>query len=353
MPSAPTSIRTLLVLGRVSNLPTIWSNCLAGWLLGGAGSPGRLVGLCLGASLLYVAGMYLNDAFDAEFDRQHRRTRPIPSGAIPEGTVWRIGWALLGAGMFVVATLGIGPAVVGVLLAGAILIYDATHKALAVSPLLMALCRFLLYLLAAATGARGIGGPAIWGGVALGGWIVGLSYVAKRESTTGRLPRWPLTALALPLFFAIIILVTVFGRNIFLVFLAIGAVEWLTIARIVRGQTLAAKQMEYVEAARSLGAPASRIVLRHIVPNVVGPVIVFSTLLVPTVILVESFLSFLGLGVQEPQTSWGLLISQGTASLDSAPWLLVIPAAFLAATMFAFNFIGDGLRDALDPRDET
>ena len=158
---------------------------------------------------------------------------------------------------------------------------------------------------------------------------------------------------ALPLFFAIIILVTVFGRNIFLVFLAIGAVEWLTIARIVRGQTLAAKQMEYVEAARSLGAPAIRIVLRHIVPNVVGPVIVFSTLLVPTVILVESFLSFLGLGVQEPQTSWGLLISQGTASLDSAPWLLVIPAAFLAATMFAFNFIGDGLRDALDPRDET
>lgn len=158
---------------------------------------------------------------------------------------------------------------------------------------------------------------------------------------------------ALPLFFAIIILVTVFGRNIFLVFLAIGAVEWLTIARIVRGQTLAARQMEYVEAARSLGAPASRIVLRHIVPNVVGPVIVFSTLLVPTVILVESFLSFLGLGVQEPQTSWGLLISQGTASLDTAPWLLVIPAGFLAATMFAFNFIGDGLRDALDPRDEA
>jgi oligopeptide transport system permease protein len=158
---------------------------------------------------------------------------------------------------------------------------------------------------------------------------------------------------ALPLFFAIIILVTVFGRNIFLVFLAIGAVEWLTIARIVRGQTLAAKQTEYVEAARSLGAPASRIILRHIVPNVVGPVIVFSTLLVPTVILVESFLSFLGLGVQEPQTSWGLLISQGTSALDSAPWLLVIPAAFLAATMFAFNFIGDGLRDALDPRDEA
>jgi oligopeptide transport system permease protein len=158
---------------------------------------------------------------------------------------------------------------------------------------------------------------------------------------------------ALPLFFAIIILVTIFGRNIYLVFLAIGAVEWLTIARIVRGQTLSARQTEYVEAARSLGAPASRIILRHIVPNVIGPVIVFSTLLVPTVILVESFLSFLGLGVQEPQTSWGLLISQGVSALDTAPWLLVIPAAFLAATMFAFNFIGDGLRDALDPKDEA
>lgn len=202
MPSAPTSIRTLLILGRVSNLPTIWSNCLAGWLLGGAGSPGTLVRLCLGASLMYVAGMYLNDAFDAEFDRQHRRTRPIPSGAIPEESVWQIGWLLLVSGMVVVATLGPGPAVVGGLLAGAILIYDATHKALAVSPLLMALCRFLLYLLAASTGVRGISGPAIWGGVALAGWIVGLSYVAKRESTTGRLPRWPLTALALPLFFA-------------------------------------------------------------------------------------------------------------------------------------------------------
>ena len=187
--------------------------------------------------------------------------------------------------------------------------------------------------------------------------LIGVLYGAVAGYVGGRVDQVMMRIVdvlyALPLFFAIIILVTVFGRNIFLVFLAIGAVEWLTIARIVRGQTLAAKQTEYVEAARSLGAPASRIILRHIVPNVVGPVIVFSTLLVPTVILVESFLSFLGLGVQEPQTSWGLLISQGTSALDSAPWLLVIPAAFLAATMFAFNFIGDGLRDALDPRDEA
>ncbi len=187
--------------------------------------------------------------------------------------------------------------------------------------------------------------------------LIGVLYGAIAGYVGGRIDQAMMRIVdvlyALPLFFAIIILVTIFGRNIYLVFLAIGAVEWLTIARIVRGQTLSARQTEYVEAARSLGAPASRIILRHIVPNVIGPVIVFSTLLVPTVILVESFLSFLGLGVQEPQTSWGLLISQGVSSLDTAPWLLVIPAAFLAATMFAFNFIGDGLRDALDPKDEA
>lgn len=187
--------------------------------------------------------------------------------------------------------------------------------------------------------------------------LIGVLYGAIAGYVGGRVDqlmmRFVDVLYALPLFFGIIILVTIFGRNILLVFVAIGCVEWLTIARIVRGQTLSVKQMEFVEAARSLGAPAARIIFRHIVPNVLGPVIVFSTLLVPTVILVESFLSFLGLGVQEPQTSWGLLISQGASAIDTSPWLLVIPAAFLAATMFAFNFIGDGLRDALDPRDDS
>lgn len=187
--------------------------------------------------------------------------------------------------------------------------------------------------------------------------LIGVLYGAVAGYVGGRIDqlmmRFVDVLYALPLFFGIIILVTIFGRNILLVFAAIGCVEWLTIARIVRGQTLSVKQMEYVEAARSLGAPAARIVFRHVVPNVLGPVIVFSTLLVPTVILVESFLSFLGLGVQEPQTSWGLLISQGASAIDTSPWLLLIPAGFLAATMFAFNFIGDGLRDALDPRDDS
>jgi oligopeptide transport system permease protein len=189
---------------------------------------------------------------------------------------------------------------------------------------------------------------------ALTSLLIGVVYGAVAGYVGGRADEWMMRIVdvlyALPLIFFIIILVTVFGRNILLVFLAIGCIEWLTIARIVRGQTIAVKETEYIEAARSLGVPFGRMVLRHVVPNVLGPVIVFSTLLIPTVILVESFLSFLGLGVQEPSTSWGLLISQGTATLDTAPWLLLIPAGFLAATMFAFNFIGDGLRDALDPK---
>ena len=122
-------------------------------------------------------------------------------------------------------------------------------------------------------------------------------------------------------------------------------------ARIVRGQTLSVKQKEYIEAARASGAGPAMIIGRHVLPNVVGPVIVYVTLLVPTNILVESYLSFLGLGVKEPLTSWGVLISRGANNIESAPWLLLIPATFLAITMFCFNFIGDGLRDALDPKD--
>jgi len=156
---------------------------------------------------------------------------------------------------------------------------------------------------------------------------------------------------SLPLIFFIIILVTIFGRNIFLVFIAIGAVEWLTMSRIVRGQTLTVKSREYVESAVAIGLSRGKILRRYIIPNVLGPVIVYVTLLIPTNIIVESYLSFLGLGVQEPLTSWGLLISQGAGHLDGAPWLIFFPATFLAVTMFCFNFIGDGLRDALDPRD--
>jgi len=156
---------------------------------------------------------------------------------------------------------------------------------------------------------------------------------------------------SLPFMFFVILLMVVFGRNIFLIFIAIGAVEWLTMARIVRGQTLSVKGKEFIEAARAAGVSNGKIIRRHIIPNLMGPVVVYVTLTVPQVILIESFLSFLGLGVQEPLTSWGVLIEEGAANMESSPWMLIYPAMFLAVTLFCFNFIGDGLRDALDPKD--
>ena len=156
---------------------------------------------------------------------------------------------------------------------------------------------------------------------------------------------------SLPFIFFVIILMVLFDRNFVLLFVAIGAVEWLTMARIVRGQTLSIKQKEFVEAARAGGVSSFGIIRRHVIPNVVGPVVVYVTLTVPSVILTESFLSFLGLGIREPLTSWGVLISDGAEQMESAPWLLLFPALFMAVTLFSFNFIGDGLRDALDPKD--
>ncbi len=156
---------------------------------------------------------------------------------------------------------------------------------------------------------------------------------------------------SLPFIFLVIILMVIFNQNFILLFVAIGAVSWLTMARIVRGQTLSAKQKEFVEAARAAGVGTFGIITRHIVPNVVGPVIVYVTLTIPGVILAESFLSFLGLGIREPFTSWGVLISEGAGEMETAPWALIFPAALMAITLFCFNFIGDGLRDALDPKD--
>lgn len=156
---------------------------------------------------------------------------------------------------------------------------------------------------------------------------------------------------SLPFIFFVIILMVVFGRNLILIFVAIGAVEWLTMARIVRGQTISLRKKEFVEAAEAAGVSSARIVGRHIVPNVLGPVVVYVTLTIPAVILTESFLSFLGLGVQEPMTSLGNLISIGAKEMEIAPWLLIFPALTMMVTLFCFNFIGDGLRDAIDPKD--
>jgi oligopeptide transport system permease protein len=156
---------------------------------------------------------------------------------------------------------------------------------------------------------------------------------------------------SLPFTFFVIMLVVFFGRNFVLMFVAVGAVLWLDMARIVRGQTLSIKRQEYVQAAEALGVGRLGILTRHIVPNILGTIIIYVTLLVPQVIILESFLSFLGLGVQEPMSSWGVQISQGARNMDGAPWLLIVPSFFLTSTLFALNFLGDGLRDALDPKD--
>ena len=185
--------------------------------------------------------------------------------------------------------------------------------------------------------------------------VIGIAYGATAGYLGGRIDSIMMRIVdilyAMPFMFFVILLMVFFGRHIFLIFIAIGAINWLDMARIVRGQTLSLKRREYIEAARSYGVSTGSIIMRHIVPNLLGIVVVYITLTIPQVILVESFLSFLGLGVQEPDTSWGALVNEGAQDMEQAPWALLFPAGFLAITLFCFNFIGDGLRDALDPKD--
>lgn len=185
--------------------------------------------------------------------------------------------------------------------------------------------------------------------------VIGVTWGATAGFVGGRVDqimmRFVDILYSLPFIFFVIILMVVFGRNIVLIFVAIGAVEWLTMARIVRGQTLALAKMEFVEAAEAAGVSRGKIIQRHIIPNVLGPVVVYVTLMIPVVVLAESFLSFLGLGVQEPLTSLGRLISTGAQDMEVAPWTLIVPAVTMMVTLFCLNFIGDGLRDAIDPKD--
>lgn len=155
---------------------------------------------------------------------------------------------------------------------------------------------------------------------------------------------------ALPFIIFVVLLMVMFGRHLWLLFLAIGAVEWLTMARIVRSSVMGVSQQEFVEAALAMGISKWQIIRKHLIPNALGPVIVYTTLTIPQVMLLEAFLSFLGLGVQPPMSSWGLLISDGVQSMEEYPWLLIFPGAALALTLFSLNFLGDGLRDALDPK---
>ena len=179
-------------------------------------------------------------------------------------------------------------------------------------------------------------------------WGAIVGYVGGRVDSV--MMRFVDILYALPFMIFIILLMVVFGRNILLLFLAIGAVEWLTMARIMRTQVQSLRQQEFVEAAVSLGLSPFAIIFKHIIPNALGPIIVYTTLTIPSVMLLEAFLSFLGLGIQPPQTSWGLLISYGAETMEEYPWLLIFPGMALTVTLFSLNFLGDGLRDALDVR---
>ncbi|HWD18688.1 MAG TPA: UbiA family prenyltransferase [Verrucomicrobiae bacterium] len=194
----PPKWRTLLILGRISNLPTVWSNVLAGWWLGGGGRRGGLLVALAATTFLYIGGMFLNDAFDADFDRRHRALRPIPSGAIAEKEVWRWGAFWLALGAAALLGLGLKSAVLALALIGFIVLYDATHKSISFGPLLMGICRLLLYLIAAAAGGGALTGRVIWPAAALALYVAGLSWLARTESGTARPPIWPVALLAAP-----------------------------------------------------------------------------------------------------------------------------------------------------------
>jgi oligopeptide transport system permease protein len=186
--------------------------------------------------------------------------------------------------------------------------------------------------------------------------VIGIAYGAIAGYVGGKVDAFMMRVVdalyALPFIFLVILLMVAFERNFLLIFVAIGAINWLDMARIVRGQTLSLKEREFVAAARLIGVRPIAIIFRHIVPNLLAVVVVYLTLTIPQAILVESFLSFLGLGVQEPQTSLGALVNDGVAQMERAPWMLLIPASLLALMLMSFNFLGDGIRDALDPRQQ-
>ncbi len=184
--------------------------------------------------------------------------------------------------------------------------------------------------------------------------VIGVTYGAVAGYAGGKIDALMMRLVdilyALPFMIFIVLLMVIFGRNLLLLFLAIGAVEWLIMARIVRGQVQSLRQQEFIEAAISLGLSHMAIIRKHLIPNALGPIIVYTTLTIPNVMLLEAFLSFLGLGIQPPQSSWGLLISYGVESMEEYPWLLIFPGLALTLTLFSLNFLGDGLRDALDPK---
>jgi 4-hydroxybenzoate polyprenyltransferase len=200
--SPPSKFRTLLTLGRVSNVPTVWSNCLAGWWLGGGGPVWRFVWLCLSVTLLYLAGMFLNDAFDADYDRHNRRSRPIPSGAISEKATWQWGFSLLGAGAVGLVLGGSVTITFTLFLTGSILLYNLVHQLASASAVLLGACRLLVYLVSASVAREGVGGNVLWSGLALACYVLGLSWLARGENDREPAPYWPGLFLTAPLVLA-------------------------------------------------------------------------------------------------------------------------------------------------------
>jgi hypothetical protein len=198
-------LRTWLVLGRVATLPTVWSNCLAGWWLGGGGNAWKLPLLLFGAGALAVGGMFLNDAFDAEFDRQNRPVRPIPRGAITRETVWVWSFSWLAAGALALALLGRAEGVMAVVLLVCIVLYNAAHRGIAASPWLLGLCRFWVYVIAGSTGAGNVNGWPIWCGSALAFYVAGIGHIARRENSRQPVPFWPLLLVAVPVFLSLLL----------------------------------------------------------------------------------------------------------------------------------------------------
>jgi 4-hydroxybenzoate polyprenyltransferase len=214
-------LRTLLVLGRASNLPTVWSNCLAGWWLGGHQSTANLPFLFVGVTLLYVGGMYLNDAFDANFDRQHRKERPIPRDDISSSMVGKLALLWITLGLASLFWIGNTVGFFGVALVSFIVLYDALHKLVTFSPLLMGACRFLVYPTAASVGAN-VTGWSVWCGLALASYIIGLSYLARRESARGPVQNWPLIFLPAPIALALFMNVGDYRQSAALISLVLG-----------------------------------------------------------------------------------------------------------------------------------
>ena len=224
-PSAKSVINTLFILARISNLPTVWSNCIAGWLLAGGGDIGKILNLCFGVSCLYIGGMYMNDACDVGFDKIYRPERPIPSGKIKERTVWLISFTLLALGVVSVSHISKGTAFISELLLGVIVLYNTVHKHISFSPVIVGICRLLLYPLGATVGSGFLEGYVLWGGIVLALYVIGFSYIAKYEDIAGYFLNSSIVLIFVPI--GLDLIVNDEGYRIRCIIIAVGVIVYL------------------------------------------------------------------------------------------------------------------------------